>query len=465
MKKLLFTFLFIGFCHLTLLAQNQKLHRIDYRTTTAGKLNNQDINPDNYYFRAWFNDTFIKVSVNEQPSRLQIINKKTDRSFLLFPESEQYYIYNEGNDKEGGKQDVESEEKIEFVPGKTKTIAGIPCKLAILTGEFYLQGEELSKIEVWYSEKLPKLYWDNFAFLKEIPGAVMELKIGEIGLIAYKLTQESLSNSEFEIPSYYSELVVDNDEGEYLEEDSTISDDPQVDEDRFLYHDEAGNLMGLKDENDNPITEAIYGYFDYFNGGISTVINADSKYGAMDKDGNIKIPFKYDFLAYDPEYQQYIYAENDKFGILGANDEPIIKAQYDMVSHMSHGYLTATVGAHTGILDRSGKVVVPISHQLILEFNAEVFVSNVKEQYVLYNIKQNKIISPGYDLISLSEKDPLHLVQKAGKFGYINNQGKLIIPIKYSSATTFEDGIASVMDSDDGDAYFINSKGEKVTIE
>src|SRR5690606_3511911 len=360
---------------------------------------------------------------------------------------------------------VESDVEFEFVQGKTKTIAGIPCKMAVVNGDFDLSGDNYTKMEVWYSDKLPNLYWDQFMFLKDLPGAVMELTIGETGFTAINITEESLSNTEFEIPTFYAALVVDEEEDEHLDAADSLSAVPQVDEDRYLYQDEDTELIGLMDENGNPITEADYTFFDQFSGGISTVINLDSKYGSMDKDGNIKIPFKYDFLVYDAEYQQYIYSENDKFGILGANDQPVIKAQYDMVSHMSHGYLSATVGDKTGILDKTGKVVVPISQQLILEFNAEASVSTANEQYVLYNIKQNKIISPGYELISLSEKDPLHLVQKAGKFGYINNQGKLFIPIKYSSATTFEDGIASVMDSDDGDAYFINSKGEKVTIE
>ena len=464
MKKLLFSILLINFCNLTLLAQEQKLHRIDYRTILIGEQKDQANTSDNYSLRAWFNDTFIKTSLNESPTRLQVINKKTDRSFLLFPESEQYYIYNEGNDGEAGRLYVESDVEFEFVQGKTKTITGIPCKMAVVNGDFDLSGDNYTKMEVWYSDKLPNLYWDQFMFLKDLPGAVMELTIGETGFTAINITEESLSNTEFEIPTFYAALVVDEEEGEHLDAADSLSAVPQVDEDRYLYQDEDTELLGLMDENGNPITEADYTFFDQFSGGISTVINLDSKYGSMDKDGNIKIPFKYDFLVYDAEYQQYIYSENDKFGILGANDQPVIKAQYDMVSHMSHGYLSATVGDKTGILDKTGKVIVPISYPLILEFNAEVFVSVENDHYVMYNIKQNKKLAEGYDMISLSEKDPLHIVQKGEKFGYINNQGKLVIPIKFSSVSSFEDGTASVMDTDDGDVYYINTKGEKVNI-
>ncbi|WFB64898.1 WG repeat-containing protein [Sphingobacterium sp. WM] len=462
MKKLFISILFLCMGQSTLLAQNQKVHKIDYQSFSSEQDMDKLKPTEDFFLRVWLNDNFIKITKNEATPSFLIINKSNNQSYYLFTESEEYYKMGEGSTFET-QEDLVS---IETVPGKTKTILGMPCKLAIATMDFETEENQNLKIEIWYTEKLPKLYWSEFSFLKDVPGALMALSVDGNGFIANKIKQETLPTSEFEIPTFYSELQVDTVATETWDEgDELISEEQQVDTDRFLYQDEDSELMGLKDENGNIITEAIYGYVDQFMAGISTVINADSKYGAIDKNGNIKIPFKYDFLAYDQEYQQYIYAEGDKFGILAANDQPIIKAQYDMVSHMSHGYLTATIGEKTGILDKTGKEIVPISYPLIIEFNAEVFVTADENYYQLYNIKNNKKIATGYNLISLSESEPIHLVQKGEKFGYINNQGKIVIPIKFSSGTTFDDGTASVMDSDDDDAYFINSKGEKVEID
>jgi len=463
MKRIYIAFIVLAMNTFFAQAQTQKVFKIDYRTVLQGQdIDKAEPNAE-FTLRAWVNETFNRVTTSEEENGAQILNKKTQRSFILFPVSEEFHIMNEGIDSENAVDASEEEDlPIEFVAGKTKTIAGYPCKLAIINTDPESEDNE-SQIEIWYTEKIPVLYWGQFSFLKNVPGAALAITVGENGFVAFNIAQESVPASFFEIPESYTEYEIEEEEA--AEADASISEDHQIDEDRYLYYDETENYLGLKDENDNIITKAEYTYFDYFRGGISTVINAESKYGAMDKNGNIKIPFKYDFLSYDDEYQQYIYAEDDKFGILSANDNPIIKAQYDMVSHMNQGYLTATMGEKTGILDSKGKIIVPISYPIIIEFNAEIFVTAEDDNYVLYSLKENKKLGGNYDLISLSEKDPIHLVQKGDKYGYINNQGKLVIPIKYTSATTFDDGHASVIESEDGDVFYINTKGEKVEIE
>ena len=47
-----------------------------------------------------------------------------------------------------------------------------------------------------------------------------------------------------------------------------------------------------------------------------------------------------------------------------------------------------------------------------------------------------------------------------GKFGYINNEGEIIIPAKYTKCSYFSEGFTFVVD--DSTAYIINEQGEKV---
>lgn len=59
------------------------------------------------------------------------------------------------------------------------------------------------------------------------------------------------------------------------------------------------------------------------------------------------------------------------------------------------------------------------------------------------------------------DPDALHVKYKDGKYGFVNNEGKVVIPYKYDFALDFSDGMALVCD-ENGWIGYINTKGELV---
>ena len=56
------------------------------------------------------------------------------------------------------------------------------------------------------------------------------------------------------------------------------------------------------------------------------------------------------------------------------------------------------------------------------------------------------------------------LVIAARKYGVIDNQGKAILPMEYDAISiSNERGLAEIAVSKDGEAYFINEQGERVS--
>ena len=51
-------------------------------------------------------------------------------------------------------------------------------------------------------------------------------------------------------------------------------------------------------------------------------------------------------------------------------------------------------------------------------------------------------------------------MDEAGKYGYIDRAGKIVIPCTFDSASSFSEGLAVV--NSGGKDYFINKKGERV---
>ena len=70
------------------------------------------------------------------------------------------------------------------------------------------------------------------------------------------------------------------------------------------------------------------------------------------------------------------------------------------------------------------------------------------------------VIEPKYDDI-ISFHEGLAVVDLDGKSGYINEQGKIVIPIVYGQASVFRDGVALVS-SDGKSFYHIDKQGRRV---
>jgi GLPGLI family protein len=84
---------------------------------------------------------------------------------------------------------------------KKKKIAGYTCKLA----KIIVNEDHTATIHIWYTEDLPQAYWGEYAYLKNIPGAALEISTSGIGIQAYRIKPDGDVNL-FKIPSDFSEI-------------------------------------------------------------------------------------------------------------------------------------------------------------------------------------------------------------------------------------------------------------------
>ncbi len=88
---------------------------------------------------------------------------------------------------------------------------------------------------------------------------------------------------------------------------------------------------------------------------------------------------------------------------------------------------------------------------------------NGLEKYVIYDgdgkVSVEKYETPEYESEGFLE-DGLQLIKKNSKYGYMNTNGNVVIPLVYDYAETFENGVAKV--KKDGNYFHINKKGNKV---
>ncbi len=138
-------------------------------------------------------------------------------------------------------------------------------------------------------------------------------------------------------------------------------------------------------------------------------------YGYIDKTGNWALnPGKFESLSSFDQDGFAIVKENSKCGVIDTKFEwvikPISEEAYCFSRFDEFGHLKYTSGGKIGLLNKQGKVVVAAKYDLI-----------ASPRMGLYSVKLNN------------------------KWGFIDTEGKVKIPLKFDSATSFDEfGTATV---------------------
>lgn len=175
------------------------------------------------------------------------------------------------------------------------------------------------------------------------------------------------------------------------------------------------------------------------------------RFGYTDKFGRTLIPSKYEDARQFSEGLAAVKL-NRKWGFIDANDSIIIPLSYGWVSSFGeYGFerlsivkinnnFERAVGitslGKTGLINKSGKIVLPLSYV-----------------YIAPIVNGLALINDGSDAIE--ETDSYN-----GKYGFINSEGKIVIPCLYDYAEPFLSKISLV--NKNGKWGGLNSKGKEV---
>ena len=169
---------------------------------------------------------------------------------------------------------------------------------------------------------------------------------------------------------------------------------------KYLYIDKSGKVVT------NYIT---YSSFKEEDGLVQVRLNG--KYGFIDKSGKVVIPIKYNYISSDYFNGGVVNVIlNGQYGKIYMNKGIISStSMYDDISDFNGGLDKVRLNDKYGLINKTGKVVIPIKYDDIYNFN-----------------------------------EGLAKVELNGKWGFVDKNGKVIIPIKYDDAWYFNEGFAKV---------------------
>ncbi len=211
------------------------------------------------------------------------------------------------------------------------------------------------------------------------------------------------------------------------------------------------------------------------------IVAKDGKYYRIDEDGN-PLSKQYDYLRPATEAGYAIIRNEIGLAIINPNEQIIAQTHYqehyrrncypdwlfywctpDCIAFCEEGYF--------GIMNAQNKMIAEPKYSHVMHSNlSDVIIvreSSVENEYDYEGaIRTNgEVVLPmEYQSIIPRKKYNVLVVKKNGKYGVIDNQGKAILPMEYDAISiSNERGLAEIAVSKDGEAYFINEQGERVS--
>ena len=229
-----------------------------------------------------------------------------------------------------------------------------------------------------------------------------------------------------------------------------------------LYQIVKNSKYGFMGEDGKIIITPKFQYVQQFRNGLAVAIE-NNKYGYINKGGKSIIDFQYE-EAFDFDQGRAIVQENGYYGLIDVIGNYILKPIYEDIGSFSEGlmyvqdsigyqyytldgYLAFTTvfdeafsfsngmarvkkGDKIGYIGKDGNFIASVITGDILHFKDSLFVHEFRDSMNLIHANGNYLFDRSFDQIGILS-DHRAIVERDGKYGYINDKGKIVIPLKY----------------------------------
>ena len=240
------------------------------------------------------------------------------------------------------------------------------------------------------------------------------------------------------------------------------------------------NKYGLIDKDYNTIIPPIYDEeLEMLNGNLF-VAKLDGKYGVIDTQNSLRLPFKYkDFRSCDScdNKEVLIVAtqqekESYKYGVIDTAGNILIPFEYDTLWNYRKRKDTFIAGKGyqtKGIINLKNEVIIPFEKNCYIhELSDKTFIRvkcGFNNEYYIYDFSNKKVCNTKFSFIKNNSYD-IDLFEATKDFenwGYIDKYGKTKIRFKYKETGEFENGYAQVaLDMNRHNFGLINKKGKLI---
>lgn len=162
-----------------------------------------------------------------------------------------------------------------------------------------------------------------------------------------------------------------------------------------------------------------------------------------------------------------IVQEGEKFGLINIKGEYILEPIYGSISNFKENRAIFILDNYMGVMDEKGNIITKKKYNFISDYNngrAIIGVSsnNADYKYGYINLEGKEVIPPIYSEATNFNEDRALVKIKDGKYSLIDVYGKVINIYNYNYVSQYGDGLMVFGDSFDGPLGYINSDGDIV---
>ena len=207
---------------------------------------------------------------------------------------------------------------------------------------------------------------------------------------------------------------------------------------------------GLINRDGVEIIPCIYSNVNYPTDSL-ILVQKDTLCGYFDTLGNPRIPLKYRAASAFNEglavVAEYVDSSAVAYGFIDHFGNTVIKPQYQYAFPFYEGVAVVKAYDRYGMINRKNEVVFPIKYEILTSmFDGHLFAGD-DNGLALYNNKFQQLTEPVYTQLDGKSEDRI-LVMRNGKYGYLDPDGKEIIPCQFDRAGLFKDGRTYVAKGD-----------------
>ncbi len=204
------------------------------------------------------------------------------------------------------------------------------------------------------------------------------------------------------------------------------------------------------------IEPAEYKDFDFIDEDLIAVKDNSEKYGAINLDKDIVIPFKYTYIYNFFEGVSFA-EENGNVFLIDKLGNPISEETYDNTYGFSEGLAAVKKDDKWSFIDSSGNLVIRYQYDDVKKFRENLAAVKKDDKWGFIDNVGETITEVQYDEVK-DFNEGCAAVKKDGKWGFISNVGETITEVQYDEVKDFNEGYAAV--NKDNKWGFIDKHGD-----
>jgi hypothetical protein len=208
-----------------------------------------------------------------------------------------------------------------------------------------------------------------------------------------------------------------------------------------------GSKWGIINMGGKEIVAPRYDGIESFNDGNQAKVQLDEKWGLVDTTGREIVAPRYDDIRNFDSNELAGVTKNGKWGYVDIEDKEVVVPRFDAVGYANTatGYEKVAINGKWGLIDLQGKEFLPLRFDLILDgYHVADDVAALTRKGTKWHWfdKKGKQVVPGY--VRQAKTENLVSKQFFGAYGYVNEQGVVVIPPRFDEAEDFGDTLALV---------------------